>query len=94
MVGNLHFEIFNLFSNFWNNFINSEIAKYSYKNLTPINEINEIVNFITPINVNNNTPNHWGYYSNLKRKTKRKKQKEKQKLKKQKQNLLVKQKKN
>jgi len=78
----IHFEMYNLFARFWNTYIVPEIANYSYKKLTPINEITQIVESITPININK-TPTEWGFFSNLKRnKTRRNKKSKRTRIKK------------
>ena len=71
-----HYEIYNLFIEFWNNVIVPEIVNYSYNKLTPIDEITKIVESITPVKLNQGkTPPQWGFYSKSTRKTKNKKTK-------------------
>lgn len=65
----IHFQMYNLFARFWNNYIVPEIANYYYKKLTPINEITQISNSITSINKNQT---QWGFFSKLKKKKTRK----------------------
>ena len=65
----VHFQMYNLFARFWNNYIVPEIANYYYKKLTPINEITQIADSITPMNINENQT-QWGFFSKLKKKNK------------------------
>ena len=63
--------MYNLFARFWNNYIVPQIANYYYKKLTPINEITQIADSITPMNTNKNEK-QWGFFSKLKKNKTRK----------------------
>ena len=71
--------MYNLFAIFWNNHIVPEIANYSYKKLTPINDLTKIADSIIPVNLKQrNTPPQWGRFAPTKtRKTKKRKTKTK-----------------
>lgn len=75
----IHFQMYNLFAIFWNNHIVPEIANYSYKKLTPINDLTKIADSIIPVNLKQrNTPPQWGRFAPTKtRKTKTRKTKTK-----------------